>query len=107
MRATAQQTHADFVRFERMRRRDVLWQTRHRHAGIATQMVVERPLMERQRVAGEDMGRVPKNSRAVWNGRPRAAGVIVHQLMKRLGAPATGCRANALHGRKAGYGARS
>ena len=36
------------VRFERMRGRDVLWQPGTDHAGIATQMVVERQLMERQ-----------------------------------------------------------
>src|ERR1700738_1230243 len=36
------------ARFERMRGRDVLWQPGTEHAGIATQMVVERQLMERQ-----------------------------------------------------------
>ena len=35
-------------RFERMRGKDVLWQPGTDHAGIATQMVVERQLMERQ-----------------------------------------------------------
>jgi valyl-tRNA synthetase len=35
-------------RFERMRGRDVLWQPGMDHAGIATQMVVERKLAERQ-----------------------------------------------------------
>src|SRR5467141_1374807 len=35
-------------RFERMRGRDVLWQPGTDHAGIATQMVVERQLMEKQ-----------------------------------------------------------
>src|SRR5882672_7005863 len=39
---------AVLVRFERMRGRDVLWQPGTDHAGIATQMVVERQLMERQ-----------------------------------------------------------
>ncbi len=34
------------VRFERMRGRDVLWQPGTDHAGIATQMVVERQLAE-------------------------------------------------------------
>src|SRR5262245_25858106 len=36
------------VRFERMRGKDVLWQPGTDHAGIATQLVVERQLMERQ-----------------------------------------------------------
>ena len=36
------------VRFERMRGKNVLWQPGMDHAGIATQMVVERQLMEKQ-----------------------------------------------------------
>ncbi len=36
------------VRFERMRGRDVLWQPGTDHAGIATQMVVERQLARRE-----------------------------------------------------------
>src|SRR5690348_17990896 len=44
-------------RFERMRGRDVLWQPGTDHAGIATQMVVERQLMERQLPGRRDMGR--------------------------------------------------
>ena len=50
-------------RFERMRGRDVLWQPGTDHAGIATQMVVERQLMERQEPGRRDMGR-DKVSRA-------------------------------------------
>jgi valyl-tRNA synthetase len=45
-------------RFERMRGKDVLWQPGTDHAGIATQMVVERKLMEpRTRSDRRDMGR--------------------------------------------------
>ncbi len=44
-------------RFERMRGRDVLWQPGTDHAGIATQMVVERQLMERQQPGRREMGR--------------------------------------------------
>ena len=36
------------IRYRRMRGRDTLWQPGTDHAGIATQMVVERQLMERQ-----------------------------------------------------------
>src|ERR1700753_1332324 len=43
-------------RFERMRGKDVLWQVGTDHAGIATQMVVERQLMEKQQHRRE-MGR--------------------------------------------------
>src|SRR5262249_56223071 len=45
------------VRFERMRGRDVLWQPGTDHAGIATQMVVERQLMERQEQPRRVLGR--------------------------------------------------
>ena len=44
------------VRFERMRGKNVLWQPGMDHAGIATQMVVERQLMERQ-IHRRDLGR--------------------------------------------------
>src|SRR6202521_3030469 len=44
-------------RFERMRGRDVLWQPGTDHAGIATQMVVERQLMERQEPGRRALGR--------------------------------------------------
>ena len=44
-------------RFERMRGKDVLWQPGTDHAGIATQMVVERQLMERQEPDRRDIGR--------------------------------------------------
>src|SRR6187397_2619954 len=43
------------IRFERMRGRDVLWQPGTDHAGIATQMVVERQLMERQEPGRRDI----------------------------------------------------
>ena len=59
-------------RFERMRGRDVLWQPGTDHAGIATQMVVERQLMERQQPGRRDMGRAEFLD-ASGNGRPRAA----------------------------------
>ncbi len=44
------------VRFERMRGKNVLWQPGMDHAGIATQMVVERQLMEKQ-IHRRDLGR--------------------------------------------------
>ena len=44
------------VRFERMRGKNVLWQPGMDHAGIATQMVVERQLMERQ-IHRRELGR--------------------------------------------------
>src|SRR6188472_345992 len=61
-------------RFERMRGRDVLWQVGTDHAGIATQMVVER------RVMGRD-----KFLERVWAWKAESGGTIINQL-KRLGA---------------------
>jgi valyl-tRNA synthetase len=71
-------------RFERMRGRDVLWQPGTDHAGIATQMVVERQLMERQQPSRRDMGRA-KFLERVWQWKEESGGTIVNQL-KRLGA---------------------
>jgi valyl-tRNA synthetase len=71
-------------RFERMRGRDVLWQPGTDHAGIATQMVVERQLMERQQPGRRDLGRVRFLER-VWQWKAESGDVIVNQL-KRLGA---------------------
>ena len=71
-------------RFERMRGRDVLWQPGTDHAGIATQMVVERQLMERQQPGRREMGR-EKFLERVWEWKAESGGTIVNQL-KRLGA---------------------
>ena len=71
-------------RFERMRGRDVLWQPGTDHAGIATQMVVERQLMERQQPGRREMGR-EKFLQRVWEWKAESGGTIVNQL-KRLGA---------------------
>src|ERR1700740_1132909 len=72
------------VRFERMRGRDVLWQPGTDHAGIATQMVVERQLMERQEPDRRAMGR-EKFLERVWAWKAESGGTIINQL-KRLGA---------------------
>jgi valyl-tRNA synthetase len=71
-------------RFERMRGRDVLWQPGTDHAGIATQMVVERQLMERQEKGRREMGRETFLER-VWEWTAESGGTIINQL-KRLGA---------------------
>ena len=71
-------------RFERMRGKDVLWQPGTDHAGIATQMVVERQLMERQEPGRREMGREAFLKR-VWEWKAESGGTIVNQL-KRLGA---------------------
>jgi valyl-tRNA synthetase len=71
-------------RFERMRGKDVLWQPGTDHAGIATQMVVERQLMERQEPGRHQLGRAGFIER-VWTWKAESGGTIVNQLM-RLGA---------------------
>ena len=72
------------VRFERMRGKDVLWQPGTDHAGIATQMVVERQMMERQEPSRREIGR-DKFLEKVWAWKAESGGTIVNQL-KRLGA---------------------
>ncbi len=72
------------ARYQRMRGKDVLWQPGTDHAGIATQMVVERQLAERQEPGRRDMGREAFLKR-VWEWKAESGGVIVNQL-KRLGA---------------------
>ena len=71
------------VRFERMRGRNVLWQPGMDHAGIATQMVVERQLAERQ-IRRRDLTREQFVDK-VWEWKAESGGIIVNQL-KRLGA---------------------
>src|SRR6201997_2176983 len=72
-------------RFERMRGRDVLWQPGTDHAGIATQMVVERQLMERQEPSRRAMGR-EKFLERVWQWKDESGGGIINQLKRPGGA---------------------
>ncbi|MBU1286539.1 MAG: valine--tRNA ligase [Alphaproteobacteria bacterium] len=72
------------VRFERMRGKNVLWQAGTDHAGIATQMVVERQLAEAGNESRREMGRDAFVDR-VWAWKEESGGAIVGQL-KRLGA---------------------
>ncbi len=72
------------VRFERMRGRDVLWQPGTDHAGIATQMVVERLLAKENKTDRKTMGREAFLKR-VWEWKEESGGIITQQL-RRLGA---------------------
>ncbi|MFK4823245.1 valine--tRNA ligase [Paenochrobactrum sp. BZR 588] len=72
------------VRFERMRGKNVLWQPGFDHAGIATQMVVERQLAERKEPNRHAMGR-EKFVERIWQWKSESGGMISNQL-RRLGA---------------------
>jgi len=82
------------VRYERMRGRDVLWQPGTDHAGIATQMVVERQLAEKgivlQRLgARANLQTIDRAAfiEKVWEWKRESGGTIIRQL-RRLGASA-------------------
>ena len=72
------------VRWHRMRGFDTLWQPGTDHAGIATQMVTERDMMEHQEPTRSEMGREAFEKR-VWQQKIKSRGTIIGQL-KRLGA---------------------
>ncbi|MDR6290168.1 valyl-tRNA synthetase [Inquilinus ginsengisoli] len=71
------------TRFNRRRGRDALWQPGTDHAGIATQMVVERELAK-QGVKRQDLGRDGFLEK-VWEWKAQSGGTITSQL-RRLGA---------------------
>jgi valyl-tRNA synthetase len=72
------------ARFHRMRGAAVLWVPGVDHAGIATQMVVERQLAAEGNIGRRDMGREAFVER-VWAWKAQSGGVITGQL-RRLGA---------------------
>jgi len=71
------------IRYFRMKRRDALWQPGQDHAGIATQMVVERNLAAEGKTR-YDLGRDAFIDR-VWEWKAHSGGTIQRQL-RRLGA---------------------
>ncbi len=72
------------ARYHRMRGKAVLWLPGTDHAGIATQMVVERQLAAAGNVGRRDMGR-DAFVETVWKWKAESGGTIVRQL-RRLGA---------------------
>lgn len=74
--------HDILVRWNRMKGKDTLWQPGLDHAGIATQMVVERQLAE-EGIDRRDMGR-SEFIKKVWEWKEQSGGTIVGQF-KRLG----------------------
>ncbi len=73
------------VRFERLRGKSVLWQPGTDHAGIATQMVVERQLAQAGK--NEDRRSLGREEflKRVWAWKEESGGTILNQL-RRLGA---------------------
>ena len=71
------------IRYQRMKGLDALWQPGTDHAGIATQMVVERQMAEEGKTR-HDLGR-EKFIERVWDWKAESGGAITGQL-RRLGA---------------------
>jgi valyl-tRNA synthetase len=71
------------IRYRRMQGRDTLWQPGTDHAGIATQMVVER-LLDQEQKSRKEIGREAFVER-VWQWKAESGGTISQQL-RRLGA---------------------
>ncbi|MDM7255711.1 MAG: valine--tRNA ligase [Paracoccus sp. (in: a-proteobacteria)] len=72
------------VRWHRMRGFDTLWQPGQDHAGIATQMVVERQMAQRGEPGRREIGREAFLEK-VWAWKEESGDTIINQL-KRLGA---------------------
>ena len=72
------------IRWKRMQGYDTLWQPGQDHAGIATQLVVERKLAAEGLPRGVEMGREAFLEK-VWEWKEESGGTIINQL-KRLGA---------------------
>ncbi|PIX54723.1 MAG: valine--tRNA ligase [Zetaproteobacteria bacterium CG_4_10_14_3_um_filter_54_28] len=71
------------VRWQRLQGKSTLWQPGTDHAGIATQMVVER-ILDKEGVHRRDLGRERFLDR-VWEWKEHSGGTIVNQL-KQMGA---------------------
>ena len=74
------------ARYWRMKGRDVLWQPGTDHAGIATQIVVERQILSEGITSRAKLGR-EEFLKKVWSWKEKSGGIIINQL-KRLGATA-------------------
>ncbi|MFA4993871.1 MAG: valine--tRNA ligase [Bdellovibrionales bacterium] len=73
------------IRYQRMKGKDALWQPGTDHAGIATQMVVERQLAANgKNESRREMGR-EKFLKKVWEWKAESGGMITRQL-RRLGS---------------------
>lgn len=79
-----QQTIMDIlIRYQRMQGNNTLWQVGTDHAGIATQMVVERKLAAEEGKTRQDYGRGAFIEK-IWQWKAESGGAITRQ-MRRLG----------------------
>lgn len=79
-----QQTIMDtLIRYQRMQGKNTLWQAGTDHAGIATQMVVERKIAAEEGKTRHDYGRDAFIDK-IWQWKAQSGGTITHQ-MRRLG----------------------
>ncbi|MGY0398917.1 MAG: valine--tRNA ligase [Ostreibacterium sp.] len=74
------------IRYHRMKGENTLWQPGTDHAGIATQMVVERKIAAEENKSKHDYGRTAFIDK-IWQWKDESGGNIFHQL-RRLGASA-------------------
>jgi len=72
------------ARKARMEGREVLWLPGTDHAGIATQVVVEKKIKKEEKISRHDLGR-EKFQERVWEWKNKHGGIIIDQL-KKLGA---------------------
>ena len=72
------------TRYKRMKGNNTLWQVGTDHAGIATQMVVERKIMAEEGKTRHDYGRDAFTDK-IWEWKAESGGTITSQL-RRLGA---------------------
>ncbi len=72
------------TRYHRMKGCNTLWQVGTDHAGIATQMVVERKVQAEEGKTRHDYGREAFTDK-IWEWKKESGGTITHQL-RRLGA---------------------
>ena len=71
------------TRYQRMKGKNTLWQVGTDHAGIATQMVVERKLAAKEGKSRHDLGREAFTQK-IWDWKNESGGIITQQ-MRRLG----------------------
>ncbi|MCG9753909.1 valine--tRNA ligase [Shewanella insulae] len=72
------------IRYQRMKGKNTLWQVGTDHAGIATQMLVERKVEAEEGKSRHDLGRETFIDR-IWDWKNQSGGTITKQL-RRLGA---------------------